>query len=188
MVTRCRAAGWSCLQVAEGNEPVWHLYVVRSPERDGLMRALADAGIGSQIHYPIPPHMQGAYADLGLAPEDFPLSRQLADEVFSLPMGPQVPGRGARCGARVLVARPCRRQCGARLVMADLGSLDGHRIRFRLVTPSDADYIQSLRTAPEYGRHLSAPAPSVAAQRAWIEAYKTREAEGLRILLRDRAT
>jgi RimJ/RimL family protein N-acetyltransferase len=63
--------------------------------------------------------------------------------------------------------------------MADLGSLDGHRIRFRLVTPSDADYIQSLRTAPEYGRHLSAPAPSAAAQRAWIEAYKTREAEGL---------
>lgn len=62
--------------------------------------------------------------------------------------------------------------------MADLGDLDGHRIRFRLVTPEDAAYIQSLRTSPEYGRHLSAPAPSVAAQRAWIEAYRAREAAG----------
>jgi dTDP-4-amino-4,6-dideoxygalactose transaminase len=89
--------------VAADTEPVWHLYVVRSPERERLMRALADAGIGSQIHYPIPPHMQGAYADLGFAPEDFPLSRQLADEVFSLPMGPHTPA-GAPAAVRAAVA------------------------------------------------------------------------------------
>lgn len=89
-------------RVAEGNEPVWHLYVVRSPERDRLMGLLAEAGIGSQIHYPIPPHMQGAYAALGYAPDDFPLSRQIADEVFSLPMGPQVPSEAPDAVRRAL--------------------------------------------------------------------------------------
>lgn len=78
-------------QVVGYGEHVWHLYVVRSRERERLMRVLADAGIGSQIHYPIPPHMQGAYADLQHRPEDFPVARQLASEVFSLPMGPQTP-------------------------------------------------------------------------------------------------
>jgi dTDP-4-amino-4,6-dideoxygalactose transaminase len=78
-------------QVADGNAPVWHLYVVRGLERDRYMRALADAGIGTQIHYPIAPHMQGAYADLGYAPDAFPLARQIADQVFSLPMGPHAP-------------------------------------------------------------------------------------------------
>ncbi|MGI1662808.1 DegT/DnrJ/EryC1/StrS family aminotransferase [Palleronia sp. KMU-117] len=89
-------------RVAEGNQPVWHLYVVRSPERDRLMGLLADAGIGSQIHYPIPPHMQGTYAGLGYAPEDFPLSRQIAVEVFSMPMGPQVPPEAPEAVRRAL--------------------------------------------------------------------------------------
>jgi dTDP-4-amino-4,6-dideoxygalactose transaminase len=78
-------------QVADYGEHVWHLYVVRSTERARLMSVLSDAGIGSQIHYPIPPHMQGAYANLGYAPGDFPIAQQLAQEVFSLPMGPQTP-------------------------------------------------------------------------------------------------
>ena len=47
-------------------EPVWHLYVVRTDRRAELMKALDAAGIGSLIHYPIPPHLQQAYADLGL--------------------------------------------------------------------------------------------------------------------------
>lgn len=72
-------------------EHVWHLYVVRSPERTRVMKVLADAGIGSQIHYPIPPHMQTAYASLGHAPSDFPLTQKISSEVFSLPMGPQTP-------------------------------------------------------------------------------------------------
>lgn len=52
---------------------------------------MASAGVGTLIHYPIPPHMQAAYADLGLAPDALPLARDLADEVLSLPMGPQLP-------------------------------------------------------------------------------------------------
>jgi dTDP-4-amino-4,6-dideoxygalactose transaminase len=71
-------------------DPVWHLYVVRSADRDGLQKRLADAGVGTLIHYPIPPHMQTAYAELGLAPDALPLARQLADEVMSLPMGPHL--------------------------------------------------------------------------------------------------
>lgn len=73
-------------------EPVWHLYVVRSPDRDGLQKRLAEAGVGTLIHYPIPPHMQAAYADLGIAPEALPLARQLAGEVLSLPMGSHMAG------------------------------------------------------------------------------------------------
>ena len=109
--TALRDSGLVLPAVAAGTDPVLHLYVVRSPERDRLMRALAEAGIGSQIHYPIPPHMQGAYADLGFAPGDFPLSRRLADEVFSLPMGPHTPTaapeavRAALAGAMSATAR-----------------------------------------------------------------------------------
>lgn len=71
-------------------EPAWHLYVVRSPDRDGLQKRLAEAGVGTLIHYPIPPHMQETYADRGLAPDTLPLARQLAHEVLSLPIGPQL--------------------------------------------------------------------------------------------------
>lgn len=71
-------------------DPAWHLYVVRRKERDALQVQLTRAGIGSLIHYPIPPHMQKAYADLSFAPESFPLARDLAREVLSLPMGPQL--------------------------------------------------------------------------------------------------
>ncbi len=71
-------------------EPAWHLYVVRSAEREMLQSQLAEAGIGTLIHYPIPPHMQAAYADLGLAPDSLPLARCLASEVLSLPMGPHL--------------------------------------------------------------------------------------------------
>lgn len=56
--------------------------------------------------------------------------------------------------------------------------IDGHNISFRLVRPEDAAYIQTLRVSPDYGRHLSAPAPSVAAQQSWIQGYKAREASG----------
>ncbi|RKF12373.1 DegT/DnrJ/EryC1/StrS family aminotransferase [Roseovarius spongiae] len=73
-------------------EPAWHLYVVRSPSRDALQARLTEAGVGTLIHYPIPPHMQAAYAGLKLAPEALPLARQLADEVLSLPIGPHLEG------------------------------------------------------------------------------------------------
>ena len=71
-------------------EPVWHLYVVQTPRRAELMKALDAAGIGSLIHYPIPPHLQQAYADLGIPKDTFPLAETLAETVLSLPMGPHL--------------------------------------------------------------------------------------------------
>jgi dTDP-4-amino-4,6-dideoxygalactose transaminase len=71
-------------------EPVWHLYVVLSEERNVLQRELQAAGIGTLIHYPIPPHMQDAYAKLGFTRDAFPLSARLAEQVLSLPMGPSM--------------------------------------------------------------------------------------------------
>lgn len=73
-----------------GIESVWHLFVVRHARRDELRQRLADAGIGTLVHYPIPPHRQAAYADLGLDAARFPLASRLADEVLSLPMGPHL--------------------------------------------------------------------------------------------------
>ncbi|PTE19704.1 erythromycin biosynthesis sensory transduction protein eryC1 [Cereibacter changlensis JA139] len=76
--------------VPDWADPVWHLYVIRSSERDELQQRLGAAGIGTLIHYPIPPHLQGAYTGLKMAAEAFPLARQIADEVLSLPIGPQM--------------------------------------------------------------------------------------------------
>jgi len=70
-------------------EPVWHLYVVRHADRGALQKNIAKKGIGTLIHYPIPPHMQAAYVDLGYSKNAFPLARKFADEVLSLPIGPQ---------------------------------------------------------------------------------------------------
>ncbi len=77
-------------------EPAWHLYVVRSPDRDALQVRLTEAGVGTLIHYPIPPHMQAAYAKMGLAPDALPLARQLAGELLSLPMGPHLGAEDAQ--------------------------------------------------------------------------------------------
>jgi dTDP-4-amino-4,6-dideoxygalactose transaminase len=71
-------------------EPVWHLYVVRTPHRVELMVALEKAGMGSLIHYPIPPHLQPAYAHLNLGKGTLPLAEALADSVLSLPMGAHI--------------------------------------------------------------------------------------------------
>jgi len=76
--------------VPDWAEPVWQLYVVRTNERDALQAGLTDDGIGTLIHYPIPPHMQAAYAGLGFAPDALPVARDLAGQVVSLPIGPQL--------------------------------------------------------------------------------------------------
>jgi dTDP-4-amino-4,6-dideoxygalactose transaminase len=73
--------------VPEWTEPVWHLFVVRYPRRDDLQKYLAQAGIGTLIHYPVPPCLSGAYAEQGWQVGDFPLTEELADSVLSLPMG-----------------------------------------------------------------------------------------------------
>ncbi|MEH6717882.1 MAG: DegT/DnrJ/EryC1/StrS family aminotransferase [Aurantimonas endophytica] len=76
--------------VPEWADPAWHLYVVRSPERDALQKRLAAAGVGTLIHYPIPPHRQAAYTELGVAADALPLARDLANEVLSVPIGPHL--------------------------------------------------------------------------------------------------
>ena len=71
-----------------GTEPVWHLYVVRSPHRDRLREHLAVCGVETLVHYPVPPHRQRAFAGTGLAEAHLPMADRLAREVLSLPMGP----------------------------------------------------------------------------------------------------
>jgi dTDP-4-amino-4,6-dideoxygalactose transaminase len=67
---------------------VYHLYVVRAERRDQLQRHLAEANIGTAIHYPIPLHLQKAYSSLGYTKGDFPVSERVAEEILSLPMYP----------------------------------------------------------------------------------------------------
>ena len=76
--------------VPEWAEPVWHLFVVRTRRREALRAALEQAGIGTQVHYPIPPHLSGAYRSLGYARGAFPIAEELAEEVVSLPIGPHL--------------------------------------------------------------------------------------------------
>jgi len=71
-------------------EPVWHLYVVATPERDALQSRLSSAGIQTLIHYPVPPHLQKAYQVLALKAGTLPVAERLAKEVLSLPIGPHL--------------------------------------------------------------------------------------------------
>ncbi len=68
-------------------ESAWHLYVVRSSVRDQIREKLGAVGIETGLHYPTPPHLQAAYATLGLAPGSLPRAERLAREVLSLPIG-----------------------------------------------------------------------------------------------------
>jgi dTDP-4-amino-4,6-dideoxygalactose transaminase len=81
--------------VPDGVKPVWHLYVVQHPKRYNLQKHLSDAGIGSMIHYPIPPHLQQAYAALGLTQGQFPVAEKIANLCLSLPIGPHLDEAGA---------------------------------------------------------------------------------------------
>lgn len=76
--------------VPEWADPVWHLFVVRSQNRDALQAHLSQHGIGTLIHYPIPPHLQTAYTELGYKSGDFPLAELIHGEVLSLPIGPHM--------------------------------------------------------------------------------------------------
>jgi dTDP-4-amino-4,6-dideoxygalactose transaminase len=76
--------------VPEGSAPVWHLYVVRTGERDALADWLRSHGIGVGMHYPQPVHLSPAYASLGYGPGAFPVTEQLAAEALSLPMFPGI--------------------------------------------------------------------------------------------------
>jgi dTDP-4-amino-4,6-dideoxygalactose transaminase len=97
---RLRAAEYNRLlatnnAVIRPYEPAWsravyHLYVIRTGDRDRMIRHLNEVGIGTGIHYPVPLHLQKAYAGLGYMPEDLPVSARVAKEILSLPMFPQL--------------------------------------------------------------------------------------------------
>jgi len=73
-------------------EHAWHQFVVRRSGRDKLQNQLNSAGVETLVHYPVPPHLSGAYAGLGLSRWSLPIAERLAGEVLSLPMGPHIDG------------------------------------------------------------------------------------------------
>lgn len=76
--------------VPEWAEPVWHLFVVRSRERDALQKHLQGQGIQTLIHYPVPAHLSGVYKCLGILEGSLPLCERFSAEVLSLPIGPNL--------------------------------------------------------------------------------------------------
>jgi dTDP-4-amino-4,6-dideoxygalactose transaminase len=76
--------------ISSYHSPVWHLFVIHTPQRSQLQEHLRLAGIGTLIHYPVPPHLSPAYTNLGYRPGDFPITERLAQEALSLPMGPHL--------------------------------------------------------------------------------------------------
>ena len=85
--------------VANGADPAWHLFVVRSKRREELQTHLNSRGINTLVHYPVAPHLQEAYRDSALPPA--PLTEAIHNEVLSLPIGPHLSEQDA---ARVVEA------------------------------------------------------------------------------------
>ena len=73
-------------QTLDGNEHVWHLYVIRVPDRDRVLKELHASGIGAGIHYPVPIHRTAAFAGLGYPEGSFPVTEQAGQEILSLPL------------------------------------------------------------------------------------------------------
>ena len=90
--TRCCARREEVVRprILDGNEHVWHLYVVRVPDRDRVIKELYAAGIGAGIHYPVPIHLTSAFAGLGYAEGAFPVADRVAREILSLPLFPEI--------------------------------------------------------------------------------------------------
>ena len=92
--TELKTSGLIPPHVPEWAEPVWHLYVVQHPQRDAMQYKLSEAGIGTLIHYPIPPHLQQAYSTAGFAAGQFPIAEKVANQCLSLPIGPHLDAKG----------------------------------------------------------------------------------------------
>jgi len=73
-------------KVQDDCKHVWHLFVVRCEQREELQKYLAKHGVGTQIHYPVPPHLSQAYEHFGHKKGDFPITEKLADTILSLPL------------------------------------------------------------------------------------------------------
>ena len=82
--------GLTLPRTAAGSEPVWHLYVIRTGDPQGLAAFLAEHRIQTGRHYPEPVHLAPAYRDLGYAQGDFPVAETLAREALSLPLYPGI--------------------------------------------------------------------------------------------------
>jgi dTDP-4-amino-4,6-dideoxygalactose transaminase len=80
----------TCPYEPSWSRAVYHLYVIGTDDRDGMMRHLKEAGIGTGIHYPVPLHLQKAYAHMNYSPQDFPVATRAAGRIVSLPMFPQL--------------------------------------------------------------------------------------------------
>jgi dTDP-4-amino-4,6-dideoxygalactose transaminase len=76
--------------VPEWAYPVWHLYVVQSENRDAIQSFLKKSGVETMLHYPIPPHLQDAYAGSGYTAGSFPVAEKFSQQVLSLPIGPHL--------------------------------------------------------------------------------------------------
>jgi dTDP-4-amino-4,6-dideoxygalactose transaminase len=83
-------------------DPVWHLFVVRVPDRDAVQTAMKTDGVETMVHYPVPPHLQGAYRGLGHAAGSLPVSEAIHREVLSLPLWPQIAAAQQTAVARAL--------------------------------------------------------------------------------------
>ena len=90
-------------EIPEGNGHVFHLYVVRSPQREAILSHLTERGIAWGIHYPTPIHLHGAFASLPYEQRDFPVAERLANEIFSLPMFPMMTQEQVEAVAGALV-------------------------------------------------------------------------------------
>lgn len=78
------------ITIQGGAYSVWHLFVIRSARRDELLKQLKEKGIGAGIHYPVPLHLQPAFAHLGYRQGDFPVTEKIAEEILSLPLYPEM--------------------------------------------------------------------------------------------------
>lgn len=94
-----RRSGVELPYAPDWTEPVWHLFVVRTPDRDALQRRLRDHGIETLVHYPVPPHRQGAYQ---WDHQSYSITERLHREVLSLPMGPTLSSDGAAAVIKAL--------------------------------------------------------------------------------------
>lgn len=75
-------------RVPEQTNPAWHLFVVRHPQRNDLQTHLESEGVGTVIHYPIPPHQSDAYQEI--KNKDYPLAEKIAETIVSLPISPHI--------------------------------------------------------------------------------------------------
>jgi dTDP-4-amino-4,6-dideoxygalactose transaminase len=118
-------SGVSVPQTMRYARHVWHVYAVRAPDRAGLQAALHQENIQSGIHYPIPVHLQPAWADLKYIRGDFPHSERAADEVLSLPMYPELTADQLRAVA--VVIQRCGESKGAASLTNMAAALSGAR-------------------------------------------------------------